>query len=982
MGHVIVFNLYLLLNEIWVPEAWLAELDQDGRPRDLLRRISKTQMVEWNIQAEDYVIRLLEWCEKLQYESLDENFSRTVKRKRVSLKELWAEKEIRLSIEKYITRHLDQFYQLGQKHEIWLSRDAATKPILSHHLLSFAPSPVTGTLHLSKHDNGLTYQLVIRDDQNQKMEHASILPLVYSTPGWFAHQNSIYRLPGISGKMLLPFRDKEELEVRKQHERTWYHQFLKKNIDRDAQVATEGFRWEEQTQLNCSQISFFSHLFDGRLLMRLQFEYPDAQFLLGDRQQIRSKIIIPEAMDEEVRIVKIIRNEAQEQATLDFLQSLGLALDYPHFYWPESDALSDLVHFLRENNNALKEHGIFCEYNHPESRAPLALDPPVVVTNTKKSGDWFDLTINIQIGSRQIPFRALVDAIRRRSEFFQLPDGSVFLIPPTWHTRYRELADFMSVQNDEADSGYDACVRLHAMQSHLLEALDLQPANTNSSSLPSVALTTWEGAEWVKANLRPYQEKGVLWILNLWQQTRGACLADDMGLGKTLQAIAALGHHKQLKKAMIPVAEESLSSPACQLSLFDTSYTQTILPLQALLVVPASLVYNWKQEIKKFAPGFFVYCHTGPKRSKDSRALLAHDIVLTTYHTLREDSDWMVPLKWEFVILDESQHIKNRSSDISRTVRKLQAGRRLALSGTPVENNLSELWSLFNFVNAPLLGSYQGFQHQYQNPIEKDGNTEVKSRLRELIAPYFLRRRKNEVAPELPPLTRQVLWVELDARQAELYEKTKSAARNELLAIEPSHEYTFQALRILMKLRQTACHPALVGAEDLPSGKMMAVLEEFQQIHDQGSKVLVFSSFEKHLSLYSAWLEAQGYHYAWLSGSSSQEERRSAVEKFQEDPEVTIFLITLKAGGTGLNLTAADYVFLLDPWWNPHAEEQAIARAHRIGQDKPVHVIRFIASATIEEKILHLQADKWQLNSGLIDDELPPLTREEIRSLL
>lgn len=982
MGHVIVFNLYLLFEEIWIPEAWLAELDHEGQPKDLLRRITKAQLTEWEIQADEYVIRLLEWSEKLQYEALDENFSRTVKRKKLSLAEQWAEKEVRQGIEKYITRHLDQFYQLAQKHDVWLSRDAASKPVLAHHLLSFAPVPAQGTLHLSRHTFGLSYQLLLRDDQNQLLEHTAIIPLAYSTPAWFAYQRIIYRLPGINGKMLLPFRQKDILEVQKQHERTWYHQFLKKNIDRDAQVTTEGFRWEEQTQLNSSQLSFFRHLFDGRILMHLQFDYPDAHFLMGDKQQIRSKIIIPESMDEEVRIVKIIRNTGQEQATIDFLQSLGLVMEQPHFYWPESAAFVDLVNFLRENTTSLKEHGIFCEWTHPESNTPIVPHPPSIATTSKQSGDWFDVTINIQAGLHQIPFRAFADAIRRRLEYYQLPDGTAFLIPPAWLTRYRELAEFLLHQEENSEASSGDSLRIHAVQIHLLESLDIIRDSVKTPIQQFNTYPAWQGAEWIKADLRSYQMKGVRWILHLWEQKRGACLADDMGLGKTLQAIAALGHYKQLKKAMIPVADETMSSPACQLSLFDTSYTQTILPLQALLVVPASLVHNWRKEIAKFAPGLFVYIHTGPKRSKDCRAILAHDIVLTTYHTLREDADWMAPLKWEFVILDESQHIKNRSSDISRTVRKLQTGRKLALSGTPVENNLSELWSLFNFANAPLLGSYQGFQKQYQNPIEKEGNAEVKTRLRELIAPYFLRRRKKEVAPELLPLTRQVLWVEMDDPQAELYEKTKSAARNELLAIEPTHEYTFQALRVLMKLRQTACHPSLVGADNIPSAKMQAVLEEFRQIHDQGSKVLVFSSFEKHLMLYRDWLETQDFEYAWLSGSSSIGDRQAAVERFQQDPKVTIFLITLKAGGTGLNLTAADYVFLLDPWWNPHAEEQAIARAHRIGQEKPVHVIRFITSETIEEKILHLQADKWQLNSGLIDDELPPLTREEIRSLL
>lgn len=403
--------------------------------------------------------------------------------------------------------------------------------------------------------------------------------------------------------------------------------------------------------------------------------------------------------------------------------------------------------------------------------------------------------------------------------------------------------------------------------------------------------------------------------------------------------------------------------------------------LKALVVVPAALIYNWTAELARFCPSLSVYVHLGSGRKNTLQSLVEADLCLTSYHTLREDSSLFTALTWDFVIIDESQTIKNRDAEISKNVRQLKSKYRLALSGTPVENSLADVWALFNFLNPPLFGTFSTFQRQYLWRIERDGDQQAKDRLREYLAPYVLRRRKQEVAPELPQLSRQVMLVSMSEIQNDLYDRTKSALRNQILGLDQDPSFSFNALQALLRLRQLACHPALTGPIDTPSSKMEAVLEHYQRIREQGSKVLIFSSFEQHLLLYKDWLEAEDHPYAWISGRVSAADRAREVERFQNQPDVQVFLITLRAGGTGLNLTAAEYVFLLDPWWNPQAEEQAIARAHRIGQDKPVHTIRFITRNTVEEKILHLQAHKFHLGAGLIDDELPPFTRAELREL-
>ncbi len=353
--------------------------------------------------------------------------------------------------------------------------------------------------------------------------------------------------------------------------------------------------------------------------------------------------------------------------------------------------------------------------------------------------------------------------------------------------------------------------------------------------------------------------------------------------------------------------------------------------------------------------------------------------MLSTYHTVRQDNELFHSVEWQFVVLDESQAIKNRQAGIARSVHGLKARYRLALSGTPLENSLSDLWSLFRFINEPLLGSFSDFQRQYLEPVEQQGDREVHRQLISKVRPFILRRTKAEVAPDLPSLSRQTITVQMGEAQQKMYDEMLSATRNVMLGVDGTD--VIHVLQALTRLRQLACHPGLLGHLDGESAKMEVVMEEMSAIRSQGSKVLVFSSFEQHLRLYEEVFQCNKWPYAWISGSASLDQRKMAVRSFQEDVSVQVLFITLKAGGTGLNLTAADYVILLDPWWNPQAEEQAIARAHRIGSEQPVHVLRFITHGSIEEKITHLQERKLSLSGDLFDDVVPSLDIDEIKSL-
>ena len=401
----------------------------------------------------------------------------------------------------------------------------------------------------------------------------------------------------------------------------------------------------------------------------------------------------------------------------------------------------------------------------------------------------------------------------------------------------------------------------------------------------------------------------------------------------------------------------------------------------SLVVVPASLLPNWKREIQRFS-SLRVYEYAGEQRSREPwKKFDRYPVVLTTYGLLRRDIELLENYTFKYVILDESQNIKNPDSVSYHAVIRLKCDNRLVLTGTPIENSLKDLWAQFNFINPGLLGTLADFRNRFVNPIVKEGNERARLRLQQLISPFFLRRTKEQVAPELPALMEEVVYCDMPEEQQELYKKEKNTLRNSLL--EEWHKNKIIALNGITRLRQLANHPGMILPEYTgSSGKMEQVLEAYETLLSEGHKVLIFSSFVTHLKLFAAEFEARGWKYALLTGSTV--DRESEIARFSRDREVSAFFISLKAGGVGLNLTEADYVFILDPWWNPAAEMQAESRAHRIGQQKQVFVYRFITSGTIEEKIRQLQERKSALSDRFIteNDPLEQLTDEEWKELI
>jgi SNF2 family DNA or RNA helicase len=442
----------------------------------------------------------------------------------------------------------------------------------------------------------------------------------------------------------------------------------------------------------------------------------------------------------------------------------------------------------------------------------------------------------------------------------------------------------------------------------------------------------------LQAQLRAYQVDGFQWLARLAHWGGGACLADDMGLGKTLQALAML-----LRRAP--------EGPA-------------------LVIAPTSVCQNWLDEAQRFAPTLRVQWFNGANRAALLEAVGPYDVLVCSYTLLQQEIESFQEKSWHSVVLDEAQAVKNFSTKRAQAVLALKADFRLAVTGTPVENRLEELWMVFRFLNPGLLGSRERFLERFATPIERSNNAEVRAHLRRLIAPFILRRTKSEVLTELPPRTEITLSVEPEADESAFHEALRQNTLATLAdATVPANRKRFQVLTELMRVRRACCHPQLIAPETtVSSAKLKAFADLVTELVANRHKALVFSQFVDYLSLLRAQLDSMGIRYQYLDGSTPAAERAQRVQAFQGGAG-ELFLISLRAGGVGLNLTAADYVIITDPWWNPAVEDQAASRAHRMGQERPVTVYRLVVKGSIEERIMQLHGEKRALAEGLFTGE-------------
>ncbi len=643
-----------------------------------------------------------------------------------------------------------------------------------------------------------------------------------------------------------------------------------------------------------------------------------------------------------------VRNREDERRATSFLtDDLGLSLLGGLFVFSNKKSdLQELVRWAYLRKDDLLEKGINLVLSDEASR--YYFGNWELSSRVNERNDWFDLNMVVIVGEYKIQFVAFFKNISSGNNQFILPNGEIFLIPDEWFEQWSGVVPYLTSSKDGS-----LCVskRYASLLPDFMRPQ--QPdGHLSAASAVSVVPVSLKGVD-----MRPYQQVGVNWLLSLAEHGRGGILADDMGLGKTLQSIALLS-------SIYATDEDSFSN-----SVFCRNVTGRA---PSLVVMPVSLIANWQRELQRFAPHLSVYTYIGKQAITGAtlpQILSQYHIILTSYGHVRLYSEHLSAVNFECMLLDEGHVLKNSSSKTYGSVTSLSASVRFSLSGTPVENNLMDLWSQMNVVNPGLLGSRDFFEHRYRQPIETQGDEEKLKLLKTIIRPYLLRRTKEQVLDDLPPISVQTIECTMTDDQAEVYEREKSACRNMLLdSNETPARKKFMVLQALTRLRLLANHPALcVPDYDGGSGKFDAVMDYISSIVMSGHKLLLFSSFVRDMEMLSARLDDAHISHVSLMGKTKN--RDEVVQSFESSDKEKVMLISLKAGGVGLNLVSADYVIILNPWWNPAAEQQAYGRAHRIGQTRSVTVYRFISTNTIEQKINQMQDRKLKLASDAVESD-------------
>ena len=640
------------------------------------------------------------------------------------------------------------------------------------------------------------------------------------------------------------------------------------------------------------------------------------------------------------KTVKAIRNlEAEEENTRLVVDACPTLSEFPSenrewiFEQPEL-ALQALL----ELEPLHKEGKLILEFPKGQQlQLKGQLDVSRLRLGVQSKNNWFEVDGSVQLDENEVlDLRRLLALSRQNSRFVKLNDGQFVALTAQLQ---QKLQDLDALVND-----MDGALAIHPLAAGIFDdfAEGLHELKADAAwkeqlqRLHKLKEFKADLPENFTAELRHYQLQGYQWLMRLAHWGVGACLADDMGLGKTVQALAVLAKRAELGPALV--------------------------------VAPASVVRNWYHEARRFAPALQPVIFGEDERAKTLRNLKSGSLLLCSYGLMQQEQERLTKVKFSTIVLDEAQAIKNRATKRSKAAMLLKGDFRIITTGTPIENHLGELWNLFRFLNPGLLGSLEVFTEKYALPIERDNDHARREQLRKLLRPFILRRKKGDVLQELPPKTEITLEVELSHEERVFYEALRQQALENIHSSEGGfNQKRFQILAELMRLRQAACHPRLVNADSpIQSSKLQLFGEIVEELIEEGHKALVFSQFVSHLHIIENWVKARGISYQYLDGSTPMMQRDRAIREFQSG-NGDLFLISLRAGGFGLNLTAADYVIHMDPWWNPAVEDQASDRAHRIGQERPVTIYRLVSAGTIEEKIVNLHAEKRELADSLLE---------------
>jgi len=825
------------------------------------------------------------------------------------------------------------------------------------------------------------YYLSLQTTKKELKLFNNTFEVLSNYPSIILINNIIYCINEIDSKKLLPFFKKDHISVPKTSEKSYINTFVKNSIIKYP-YKTVGFQVEENYPDGKAILQLDSGL-SGEPVFLLFFEYNNVKFRSDDSSNASVEIIEKE---EYFYLTKINRSFQWEKEMIKKLDQYELELYNGNSYYfkflegENTWKFYEILSWLNYNIDKLKNDGF--TINKGQFEKDYYINPLKLDIQLDVNSDWFDVHAIVTIGEFKFPFTRFRKHIIMGIREFTLPNNQVVILPSTWFSKYKDI--FIYGTDDENTIKFKKhhfqILRKSIGQEAGKKIFEIKNKLTINKSHHIVP-------EGIRLKLRDYQIVGLNWLYQLYKNNLGGCLADDMGLGKTIQTIALIQKIKEEERTSpAPNKQKTNNQEYVQLSLFDIpSFWSENVKSATLIVMPVSLIHNWENEIKRIAPNLYIYKFYGTQRTRDINDLSKVDIILTSYGVVRNDVELLSQLKFKYIILDESQIIKNPDSKIYKAVLSLQSEHKLVLTGTPIENSLTDLWAQLNFLNRNMLKSLEEFKEEFVTPIEKHNDIEKQKKLQFIINPFILRRKKEDVVKELPPVTEQVVYCDMTDEQKEIYDKEKSAARNlimEYIDNKGIEKSSIIILKALNRLRLISNHPALVFPDyNYESGKYEEITRNIVNIIEESHKVLIFSSYVKHLNLISSFLSKEGYSYAMLTGATQN--RQQIINSFQKNDDQRVFLISLKAGGIGLNLTAADYAFIIDPWWNPAAEEQAISRSHRIGQSKKVFVYRFITNESVEEKIVALQKRKSKIADIFINSNNPfkIFNKEEILDL-
>ncbi|MEQ9217757.1 MAG: DEAD/DEAH box helicase [Cyclobacteriaceae bacterium] len=947
-------------------ESFVVQLDEKGRLTYSNQNISSQNASEFDAGLDENDYELIKLMDSMQQKEVLKHFQKRKGKPEDFFLKVYdknsGDKLIQDEVEGYLERRRSKILSLIDGKLLFeMGKDG--EPTWKS--IEISETRATVLFHFRRNEDNTHYFPTIKLDGEKVDFYQNDSYLLCKQPAWIVVNNKLFTFQKeVDGRKLKPFFNKKFILIPGNVEETYYKKFVAPLIA-SFDVYAKGFeirtaQLEPKPVLTFSELAeanSYGTLFDesngqtkeerSRILFELSFKYGTYSY---KADKIKDVSVSLEKLNNDYVFHRIQRNPHQEKQFIRNLTDSGLLLKNSRSTLDKTGAIS----WLNANLKTLRKIGFEIEQLNGGQKRYFVGETNIDLEITENI-DWFDIKAVIRFGEFEIPFTTIRKYILKQEREFQLPNGEYAVIPDHWISEYTDLFAFANTDND---------VKLDKIHVSLVKELKEQNYANVSMSRKLERLGDFEEIDPAvlpanfKGDLRPYQKAGFDWLQFLNKYSFGGCLADDMGLGKTVQTLALLTSEKH----------ENPGSAN-------------------LLIMPTSLIYNWEMEARKFSPELKILTYTGTQRLKDSKQFSDYDLVLTSYGITRIDTDILSEFYFNYIILDESQAIKNPDSIIYKSVCQLKSRRKLILTGTPIENSAMDLWSQMSFVNPGLLGSNKHFKKEYLIPIEKKNDESKTKRLNAIIKPFILRRIKTQVATELPEKIENVKYCDLSESQREFYEREKNQYRNNILDMierEGIQKSQMLLLQGLTRLRQIANHPGMVDENYLgDSGKLEDIHYMISNTLSNNHKILIFSQFVKHLKIVQKFLVDQKIEHAYLDGSVK--DRKGQVMKFQERDDVNVFLISLKAGGLGLNLTGADYVFILDPWWNPAAEAQAVDRAHRIGQKNKVFTYKFIARDTVEEKILKLQNAKLKLAKDLITIEeslVKQLSKTDIQELL